>query len=72
MDENGNKVLDKELYKSALDLISEACCLLYEIETTEGRYAAFMADAALRCAHAAMDDHDPRDTDNEFKDLKSD
>ena len=57
--EDGKVLDDKEVMKSGLDHLSEACCFFYEIETPEGKAMSFMCDAALRYAQAIYNDNDP-------------
>ncbi len=59
-DENNIEWTDEQLLQQSLHYLSEACCFLYEIETAEGRAAAFMADAALRYAQTILHGKDPR------------
>ena len=47
-DEKGNTLTEKEIIKTALDHLSEACCFLFECESAEAQAAAFMADMALK------------------------
>ena len=47
-DENGNKVSEKEIIKVSLDMLAEACCLLFETESPEGHALAFMVDSAMK------------------------
>ena len=47
-DENGNKLSDKDILKASLDNLSDACCLLYELEDETYHSLAFMVDSCLK------------------------
>lgn len=59
-DENGKEMTEEEMLEEACDLLSNACCLLFEIESEEGKAAAFMADSTLRYCSAILKGNDPR------------
>ncbi len=59
-DENGKKLSEKKILYAALEHLSEACCLLFELESDAGIAAAFLADSTLRYAQAIYNNHDPR------------
>lgn len=59
-DENGKEMSDEEITQIGVDLLSDACCFLYEVEDEQVIALAFMVDSALRYAQAIMNDRDPR------------
>jgi len=60
IDEKGVELSDRDLLRGGLELIADACCQLYEIESAEGHAVAYMADAVLRYGQAVYNDRDPR------------
>lgn len=50
----------KEILKTGLDHLSEACCWFFELESTEGRALAFFIDSLIKCSEAILHDEDPR------------
>lgn len=59
-DENGKKLSEEEILQEALNLISDACCLLFEIESPEITPLAFMTDAVLKLGQVIRNGDDPR------------
>jgi len=43
---------EEEILKDAIGLLSDACCLLYELESEQGIAAAYMANAVIKYADA--------------------
>ncbi len=56
--ENGKHMSEKQLLKEALDLIADACCLLFETEEPESQAAAFMTDSVLKYLQVIYRDDD--------------
>ena len=56
IDENGNEMSDKEILKSALDHLAEACCFLYEIEDESFHSLGFMVDSCLKLGTVLLND----------------
>lgn len=50
---------DKEIMKEALDHLSEACCFLFELQTTEGESLAFMVDSCLKLGQILYHEDSP-------------
>lgn len=57
---NGRPATIGEVWKIGLENLAEACAAFYEIDTHEGKAAAFMCDAALTYAEKIYKGHDPR------------
>ena len=49
-----------EVWKIGLEYLAEACGAFYEIDTDEGKAAAFMCDAAFTYARKVYKGQDPR------------
>ena len=47
-DENGKVMTEDEKLKAALDLLSDACCILFETQHEPSHALAFMVDSALK------------------------
>jgi hypothetical protein len=58
-DENGKNLTEKEILEYACELLSDACCHLFELDSQEGQAVAFMADATLKLAQVIMRDDSP-------------
>lgn len=48
MIKDGKEMTEKEMIKESLDLLSDACCFLFETESDVGQSLAFMVDSALK------------------------
>jgi hypothetical protein len=57
--EKGREMTDKEIISVALEHLSEACCFLFETESSEGNALAFMVDSALKYGQVVIRDDDP-------------
>lgn len=58
--ELGIELTEKEILHEAGSRLASACELLFELETDEGKAAAFLADTALRYVSAVRKGDDPR------------
>lgn len=64
--ETGKLVSREEILKESLDMLSNVCCFLYELEDKEGIAFAFMADTALRYGQAIYYEKDPRRSEEDY------
>lgn len=48
MNEDGKEMSEEEILEEACNLVSDACCLLFETKSDEGHASAFMADNLLK------------------------
>jgi hypothetical protein len=58
IDEKGNKLSEKDILKTALDHLGEACCFLYETESDQCHALAFIVDSALKLGQVIHRDDD--------------
>ena len=56
IDENGIVLTEKEIIKDIMDMLSEALCPAYELESDDGYALAWMIDCALKYAQVIYRD----------------
>jgi hypothetical protein len=66
MKNNGTEMTEKELIKEALNHISDACCFLFETDSSEGHALAFMCDSMLKYGQVIYNDDNPIDATSDF------
>tara|TARA_R110000868_G_scaffold257626_1_gene514906 strand:- start:259 stop:519 length:261 start_codon:yes stop_codon:yes gene_type:complete len=66
LNEHGKEMTEKEKIKEALACLSEACFLLFETESVEGRQFAFVVDSALKLGQVIYNEDDPLDAASDY------
>lgn len=59
VDEEGNELSEKEILKTAMDHIAEACCFLFECDSPEIQVIGALADTLLKLGNVIMHDESP-------------